>query len=234
MKYISIDIETTGLDPENNQILSVGAIIEDTNNPRPFEEIPKFHVAIKHEQITGSPFAINMNKGLIESIVQYQTSRDQDEKNDLVNFTGMKFLNREEVAIAFFDFLWDNRMIEMEQLDMESFIMGERPSKIVNGKRYPIPYSGMPVTYINAAGKNFGTFDKLFLEQLPRWKQLFKFRSRIIDPSILFVDWKSDESLPSLNDCKKRANITGEVTHNALEDAWDVIQILRKTYNQNQ
>ena len=68
MKYISIDIETTGLDPENNDILSIGAIVEDSNNPLPFDQCPKFHVAIIREQLTGSPFALNLNKELIESI----------------------------------------------------------------------------------------------------------------------------------------------------------------------
>ena len=43
-------------------------------------------------------------------------------------------------------------------------------------------------------------------------------------------DWNEDESLPSLIKCKERANIEGIVTHNALEDAWDVIELLRKHY----
>ena len=85
-------------------------------------------------------------------------------------------------------------------------------------------------TTITAAGKNFGTFDKLFLEQIPEWNQYVKFISRIIDPSILFVDWKTDNQLPSLTECKERANVPGVVTHNALEDAWDVIQTLRTKY----
>ena len=223
MKYISIDIETTGLDPSTCQILSVGAIIEDTNNIQSYDDLPKFHVAIKHEQITGSPFAINMNRDLIESIVYYQTAQDQDEKNDLVHMTGMQFVNKEDVSELFFQFLYENGMVELP-------IDPGRSVKIVNGKSYPVLTSNIKATHITVAGKNFGTFDKLFLEQLPRWKQVVKFRSRIIDPSILFVDWKNDESLPSLNDCKIRANIKGEVTHNALEDAWDVIQIMRKSY----
>lgn len=32
MKYVSIDIETSGLDPEINNVLSIGAVIEDTAN----------------------------------------------------------------------------------------------------------------------------------------------------------------------------------------------------------
>ena len=67
MKYLSIDIETTGLDPLKDQLLSFGAIIEDTENPLPFDEIPKFHAAIKRNRIEGDLFAINMNKELIEN-----------------------------------------------------------------------------------------------------------------------------------------------------------------------
>ena len=62
------------------------------------------------------------------------------------------------------------------------------------------------------------------MERLPRWKQVFRIRQRIIDPSILFTDWVNDESLPSLSDCKKRAGLSEIVTHNAVEDAWDVIE----------
>jgi hypothetical protein len=86
-----------------------------------------------------------------------------------------------------------------------------------------------PIT-INVAGKNFGTFDKLFLQELPWWQKLIRTRSRILDPAILFCDWNNDESLPSLTKCKERASIEGIVTHNALEDAWDVIELLRKNY----
>ena len=204
MKYISIDIETTGLNPLTCNTLSIGAIIEDTNNPVPYEELPKFHVAILHEELQGSPYAINMNHELIETIVQYQTAQDQDEKNDLVHMTGMQFLKLEDVAQAFQYFLFENKMT--------NHLHASKP------------------TTITAAGKNFGTFDKLFLEQIPEWNQYVKFRSRIIDPSILFVDWKNDGQLPSLNECKERANVPGVVTHNALEDAWDVIQTLRTKY----
>jgi DNA polymerase III epsilon subunit-like protein len=221
MKYISIDIETTGLNPLTCNTLSIGAIIEDTNNPVPYEELPKFHVAILHEELQGSPYAINMNRDLIETIVQYQTAKDQDEKNDLVQMTGMQFLKLNEVAQSFNDFLYQNGMIE--------FNLNEHV-RHVNGKMLPMIGMKTKPTTITAAGKNFGTFDKLFLEQIPQWNQVVKFRSRIIDPSILFVDWKNDNQLPSLNECKERANVPGIVTHNALEDAWDVIQTLRTKY----
>jgi len=85
--------------------------------------------------------------------------------------------------------------------------------------------------HITVAGKNFGTFDLRFLEKLPRWNQLIKVRQRILDPTILYTDWKNDESLPSLSKCKKRANMTEVVSHDAVEDSFDVIALLRKEYN---
>lgn len=221
MKYLSIDIETSGLDSENNQILSIGAILEDTEKKLPLDMIPKFHVAILHEQITGSPFAINMNKDLIDSISHYMAAEDQDEKNDLVHMTGMQFLRQDEVVQAFFEFLAENGMVEY---DLNKHV------QMKNGKLVPMLTSKMKPVSINVAGKNFGTFDKLFLERLPRWKQAIRIRQRIIDPSVIFVDWKSDDSMPSLDKCKQRAKIDGAVTHNALEDAWDVILLLRTQY----
>ena len=201
MKYVSIDIETTGLDEFNCQTLSVAAIIEDTATKLPFSEIPKFHVAIRHKEIKGSTFAINMNAELIGYINDYNEAKTQFQKDQLVNETGMQFVYEQEVAPMLYNFLLANGLGE-------------------NGK---------PIT-INAAGKNFGTFDRRFLNELPEMMNHVQFRSRVIDPAILFVDWNTDESLPSLNDCKRRAKIEGLVTHNALEDAWDVINVLRTNY----
>ena len=36
MRYVSIDIETTGLDRQNDQVLEVGAVIEDTDKQLDF------------------------------------------------------------------------------------------------------------------------------------------------------------------------------------------------------
>jgi len=183
MKYISIDVETTGLDTENDQVLSIAAIIEDSNNPLPFEDIPKIHIAIKRESISGSMFAINMNRELIKKIVHYQTANDQDEKNDMVQMTGMIFLDESEVVEALYQFCYINGLVELDPDYLT------KTSKVVNGVRYPMLTSSMPKVHITCAGKNFATFDKLFLEKLPRWKQVFRIRQRIIDPSLLFTDW---------------------------------------------
>ena len=224
MKFISIDIETTGLDPETCQILSIGAVIEDTLNQLPFEDLPTFHGVIKRENVSGSLVALNMNRDLMETIVQYSTARDQDEKNDIVNLTGMQFYHEDEIVEALYQFCYRHGLVPVDP----NFI--NKQMKVVDGISYPILGSHMVKTYLNCAGKNFAGFDKKFLEKLPRWKQVFSIRSRVLDPGILFVDWINDESIPSLDECKKRAGIDGVVTHNAVEDAMDVVMLLRKCY----
>ena len=221
MKYISIDIETTGLDPENCQILSIGAVIEDTHLPIPFEDLPKFHAVIKRESVYGSIFALNLNKDLIQAMKDHSEARTEDEKKLVEESFGAKFYHEDEVVEALYQFCYRNGLVNLDP----NFL--NKQMKIVDGIPYPILGSNMVKTYLNCAGKNFAGFDKKFLEKLPRWKQVFSIRSRVLDPGILFVDWINDESVPSLDECKKRAGIDGVVTHNAVEDAMDVVMLIR-------
>jgi DNA polymerase III epsilon subunit-like protein len=80
---------------------------------------------------------------------------------------------------------------------------------------------------INVAGKNFFRMDYSFLEKQTDLFKHVAIRSRILDPAMLFVERK-DETLPSLPECKERAGIKGEVSHNALDDARDVVKLIRK------
>ena len=221
MVICSIDIETTGLDPEKCGILSIGAIIEDTKKKLPFEDIPTFNAIILQREINGSPRAITMNKEIIRMMGEYLEG-SEDERKVLRDTSGYMFLEKEEVVSEFFDFLFLNGL----GYDVPVNVTARRK----NGMTLPIIGSKTKPITINAAGKNFGTFDKMFLQQLPRWQQLIRVRQRIIDPAILVCDWDNDEALPSLLECKKRLNIEGGVSHNALEDAWDVIQVLRSVY----
>lgn len=221
MKYVSIDIETSGLDHEKNCILSLGAIIEDTQKKLPYEECPKFNAIILQREIVGSPRAITMNRNIISMIGEYLEGDDETKQN-LQTHSDYIFLEKDDVVQKFYDFLWANGyMMHIETL---------KTIRVVDGFTFPSFNGFTPPITLNVAGKNFGTFDKLFLEQLPWWKRIIKTRQRVLDPAILCVDWNKDNSLPSLTTCKERTNIGGIVTHNALEDAWDVIQVLRKFY----
>jgi len=221
MIYVSIDIETTGLDPLSNNVLSIGAIIEDTSKKLPYDECPKFNAIVLNKQLQGSPRAITMNKEIISMMGEYLEGTDEV-RNVLNNNSGYKFYEEEDVVKEFYRFLWGNGFgYELGPGDFVNTIDGvEYPA--IGGKTKPIT--------LNVAGKNFGTFDKLFLQELPWWQKLIRTRQRVLDPAILCVDWNNDTALPSLTQCKERTNVEGIVTHNALEDAWDVIQVLRNFY----
>ncbi len=221
MKYVSIDIETSGLDHEKNCVLSVGAIIENTETKLPFEECPKFNVIVLQREIVGSPRAITMNKELIAMIGEYLEGDDELKQNYQTHLE-YQFLEKEDVIKEFY--WWLERNGYFQSNNSNGYV------QVDDGYLKPMINSNTKPITLNVAGKNFGTFDKLFLQQLPWWQKLIKTRQRVLDPAILCVDWKNDESLPSLTTCKERTNIEGIVTHNALEDAWDVIQVLRKFY----
>ena len=216
MIYVSIDIETTGLDPLSNNVLSIGAIIEDTTKKLPYDECPKFNAIVLNKQLQGSPRAITMNKEVISMIGEYLEGTDEV-REILNNNSGYKFYEEEEVVKKFFIFLLDNNVIDNEWTNN-----WKSGGKDINSNSRPVT--------INVAGKNFGTFDKLFLQELPWWQKLIRTRQRVLDPAILCVDWNNDTALPSLTQCKERTSVEGIVTHNALEDAWDVIQVLRNFY----
>jgi hypothetical protein len=225
MVYVSIDIETTGLG-ENTQTLSIGLVVEDTNNLIPFEELPKLEIAIIHERLEGEIFALNMNRDLISDILSYKIAKTALERKDIEVKTGREYLTEENVTKRIFHFLYDHKALD----GGPDLFDPNRMVEVVNGKTYPMLTSKMKPYYFNGAGKNFANFDNKFLERLPRWKQVLRARGRTIDPSILFVDWKNDEAIPGLSLCKERAHLDPHVTHNAIDDAMDIVKLLRTQY----
>ena len=221
MNYVSIDIETSGLDHEKHKVLSIGAIIEDTETKLPYEECPKFNAIVLQSEIVGSPRAITMNKQIISMIGDYLEG-DDEVRQKFNTHTDYNFFKEDEVVKEFYWWLEKNGYYQGNN--------GGGYIELKDGYMRPIINSNTRPITLNVAGKNFGTFDKLFLQELPWWQKLIRTRQRVLDPSILMVDWKKDISLPNLTTCKERAGIEGVVTHNALEDAWDVIEVLRKFY----
>lgn len=72
--YVSIDLETTGLDPESCQILEVGAVYEDWT--RPLAQLPVFHRYIVHDSYCGQPYALAMNAKILSRLSGDTTSED--------------------------------------------------------------------------------------------------------------------------------------------------------------
>jgi oligoribonuclease len=231
MKYLSIDLETTGLDPIKYQILTLSAILEDSTKKLGFEECPKLNIYILRDEITGSPFAINMNSKIIASISRYQTLKTEEEKKGLGESLHGIFLYPSSVPYYFY--IWN--LINHEGKEEYSFLldrscwMDHKSSELSIKQISQIRETHGPIT-INVAGKNFATFDKKFIDQIDKFYHLVRFRQRVLDPSVLFIDWEKDISAPDLAQCKERAKIDGIVTHDSLYDAWDVIELFRKFY----
>jgi len=88
-KYVSIDIETTGLNPEHCQILEIGAVIDD--GTAPIEDCPTFHCYIDHSLLLGESYALSMHPTILRRIATKEE--------------GYTYLQSWEVATRFCDFL---------------------------------------------------------------------------------------------------------------------------------
>jgi hypothetical protein len=65
VKYLSIDIETTGLRRGRDQILEVAAILADTRSAEPVDNLPAFHARLYYDEIVGQPYALHMNAKMV-------------------------------------------------------------------------------------------------------------------------------------------------------------------------
>ena len=70
MKYVSADLETLGLDHEWCDIVEFGAVLDDLENPKPLEELPRFHAYIYKKQYKGEPYAMSMHAEILKRIAK--------------------------------------------------------------------------------------------------------------------------------------------------------------------
>ena len=71
MKYVSIDIETTGLNPDKCQIIEFAAVVDDLQDQQPIEKLPKFQTYIRHESYTGEPYALAMHSNIFKKLAKF-------------------------------------------------------------------------------------------------------------------------------------------------------------------
>jgi oligoribonuclease (3'-5' exoribonuclease) len=204
MKFVVIDIETTGTNPNDHKIIEFGAIIEDAANIRPIGQLPRFKCIVhqKYGNYNGSAYAINMNQRIFAILAAYDSAKTPEEQEKIKR---------------------EHNIICSEEL-VKTFSAWIKENYFINNNSQTVHVKNM-----NVAGKNYATFDKLFIDKVDYYNDL-KYSRRIIDPAILFVDWVNDEELPNLNTCLKRAGIERQVTHDALEDCIDVLLCLRSKY----
>lgn len=79
MKYVAIDVETSGLDRSEDQILEFAAVFTVLGDNRlPTNALPTFHIYVNPGRIRGSAFALAMNAKAIENIRDGNCVRIED------------------------------------------------------------------------------------------------------------------------------------------------------------
>jgi oligoribonuclease (3'-5' exoribonuclease) len=68
VRYCSIDIETTGIDTNNCQLLEIGVVVDDLADPQPLDKLPSFHAYILREKYTGEPYALQLHQQIFRRI----------------------------------------------------------------------------------------------------------------------------------------------------------------------
>lgn len=170
--YVSIDIETTGLDKQKVHVLQLAAIYD---NGKDIEDLPTFDRIIKWPIIShGEEYAMNLNRGLLRRAYQV----------------------REGVV-----------SIEQARRDFEKWLDFVQPS----GR-------------FTAAGKNVQGFDMPILANPVNRFSLRRFLHRALDPGSMYTD--EFDHIPTLDEIN---SVTGRkaVSHDALDDAWDVVYAIR-------
>jgi hypothetical protein len=72
MRYVSLDLETTGGNPLRHQILELAAVVEDTKKLLPLPELPTFRRVVRHPEYVGTAGALALNAGLLQELARIE------------------------------------------------------------------------------------------------------------------------------------------------------------------
>ena len=70
MRYLSLDLETSGSNAARHQVLELAAVIEDSRHPLPLAELPAFRRLVRHPEYVGTAGAIALNARLFQELAQ--------------------------------------------------------------------------------------------------------------------------------------------------------------------
>lgn len=198
MKYVSIDVETTGLDPAKSDVLEIGCILDELSVP--LQEYPTvkdfqyLRIVIYREQYKTDAYCASLHKELWDEIKKLDTTRLKEEGQftRLCGHVETEYTTPEGAIDILLDWLESNGISER----------------------------------ITSAGKNFGAFDLQHLKKLCLDGQTLPFKHRALDPGQLYYE-KGDTELPNLSKCLERAEMKPSALHTALGDAFDVVRLIR-------
>ncbi len=214
MKYLSIDLETTGLDPDRCDVIEFAAVLDDTMKPEvPIDQLPSFRALLVQDIYKGEPYALAMHKELLNEVCG-RGAFASSARSELAHDGGV--ITNGGTAVSYqlrpFDLFseFEHWLVNVGMLKLQDI-----PRIRLDGKQ----------PRILVAGKNFAGFDLRFLRRMAgNWDRLFS--HRVLDPAMMFIR-ADDEKPPSLEQCLGRAGFSDGVTHTALNDARDVVRCIR-------
>lgn len=239
MKYLAIDIETTGLDTQRDQVLEVGCIIDtlpkNGGTLSPVHSLPRFRVLIRHDNVSGHPTALAMNHKILSAIASQNKCVNCQTVIPEVEFDKRLFYGfTEERIFCPKCSTGQNVPIRLKQSYVSTLLC-----------RFLKGY--FKETKITIAGKNVAGFDVPFLSHLSCFgldgSQLmigshdddmenYTFRSRVLDPGSLFFWPDFDDVLPNIDEIMRRCGIERKTDHTSLGDCEMVIEAIRAYYTQ--
>lgn len=211
-KYLSIDCETSGLDPTKSELLEVGIVVFDTEEKLLLNQYNALRIVFVKEQIQGNIFAINMNINLLNEILKVSKEFDKPETGTIIEN------NTEDLTTWYVD-VRGKRLLDT--MFLSSYVDEDNQAIADLTYKLTVWLSGAKLgNKLNVAGKNFAIFDKAFLEKFSCFKKtiLKRMSHKVLDVGSLYVT-KQDEHLPSLDECLQRAGINEAVPHTAVDDA---------------
>lgn len=212
MKYVSIDIETTGLDPLVNDIVEVGAVIDDLMEQAPVESLPTFHCYVVKDTYSTDAYCAFLHQAIFDRIARRKEASVAER---------YQFLTEREVMPRFVEWLLDN--------GFGKTVGDLRPLGVKDGRT---DYVKVPIEKPRfvAAGKNFGSFDLQFLNKRLHFSEHVRCLHRSIDPAMLYFNPVQDTEPPNLQKCLDRAGVDETVDHTGLADALSVVKLIRAKY----
>jgi len=198
MKYVSIDVETTGLKSAEHQMVEFGAVLEDTAKIVHVDQLPSFRAIIlqKDSNYKISPLVMRMHSKLFEE---------------------MDLADSEKLRTSEFQLMPESNSLHTAYYCYSARLEDLFNTWLMNVNGYSKKGKIIP------AGKNFYGFDYTFIELTMSSTQ---FHHRHLDPVAYFTR-ATDQEPPKLELCCERAGIVLKEHHTAVGDAKTVIELIR-------
>lgn len=222
LKYISVDIETAGLDKDIHPVVEFAAVATDLGDPTRIEELD---VLLIHDELIVQTWPLFHHQDIWEDMFQIGEAYRMYENGERGK------------AQEYLKDYYPGHIIEVThpvEPDKPVFHLtqnGEtqvacRPHQLLTVYLNWLRTLGYGFQdRVNIAGKNVAGFDIPFLKELG-WDTDKLFRHRVIDPGPMYVT-AEDRTTPDLTECCKRAGIEDVVSHRALDDARLVDRVIR-------